>query len=74
MAKTSTHFSITSFVSQDKKNLSALSDGLRLPSEKEDSLLELNPSESVIKNILRFSKALKIEKSRSTGLIEIVLN
>ena len=61
MAKTSTHFSIASFVSQDKKNL------------KEDSLREY-PSEAVIKNILNFSKALKIEKSRHTGFVEIVLN
>ena len=61
MAKTSTQFSIASFVSQDKKNL------------KEDSLREY-PSEAVIKNILNFSKALKIEKSRHTGFVEIVLN
>ena len=62
MAKTSTQFSIASFVSQNKKNL------------KEDPSLEFNPSEAVIKNILSFSKALKIEKSQNTGLIEIVLN
>ena len=61
MAKTSTQFSVASFVSQDKKNL------------KEDSLREY-PSEAVIKNILNFSKALKIEKSRHTGFVEIVLN
>ena len=61
MAKTSTQFSIASFVSQDKKNL------------KEDSLREY-PSEAVIKNILNYSKALKIEKSRHTGFVEIVLN
>ena len=61
MAKTSTQFPIASFVSLDKKNL------------KEDSLREY-PSEAVIKNILNFSKALKIEKSRHTGFVEIVLN
>ena len=73
MAKTSTQFSIASFISQDNKNLSALNDGLSLSAEKEDSLREY-PSEAVIKNILNFSKALKIEKSRHTGFVEIVLN
>ena len=61
MAKTSTHFSIASFISPNKKNL------------KEDSLREY-PSEAVIKNILNYSKTLKIEKSRHTGFVEIVLN
>lgn len=71
MAKTSTHFSIASFpegthssISQNEKNL------------KEDSLQEFDsyPSEEAIKNILNYSKALKIERSREVGLIEIVLN
>ena len=61
MAKTSTHFSIASFISPDKKNIKEVS---------HDSY----PSEEAIKNILNFSKALKIEKSRQAGLIEIVLN
>lgn len=64
MAKNSTLFSNDSFISHGEKN------------QKEKTLLdnETCPSDGVIRNILSFSKALKIEKSREVGLIEIVLN
>ncbi len=64
MAKNSTLFSNLSFISAGEKNL------------KEKSLFDnqFSPSDAIITGILSFSKALRIEKSRQTGLIEIVLN
>jgi hypothetical protein len=64
MAKNSTLYSNVSFISSGKKNL-------------KDNTLSNNqfaPGDAIITGILSFSKALKIEKSRSAGLIEIVLN
>ncbi|MBI4930316.1 MAG: hypothetical protein HY841_06105 [Bacteroidetes bacterium] len=61
MQKNSTHFPNASFIPHDKKDM------------KEISSLEL-PSDAVIQNIINFSKALKISKSREVGLIEIILN
>jgi hypothetical protein len=60
MAKTFTHCTSTSFISP-KKNL------------KEDFPPEL-PKMEVIKNILNFSKALKVHKSHLAGNISFVLN
>ncbi|TAL59397.1 MAG: hypothetical protein EPN85_09370 [Bacteroidetes bacterium] len=64
MAKNSTLFSNASFISLFEKNV------------KEKASLEnqFSPGDAVIANILAFSKALKIERSRQTGLIEVVLN
>ena len=64
MAKNSTLFSNLSFISRGEKNL------------KENSSLDnqFSPGDTVIANILNFSKALKVEKSRECGLIEMVLN
>lgn len=62
MAKNSTLFSNTPFISDTKKKL------------KEDALNCESPSDAVIQNILNFSKALKIERSKSIGFVETVLN
>lgn len=64
MAKNSTLFSNASIITLRDKNLK----------EKAFSDNQFSPGDAVIANILAFSKALKIEKSRSTGLIEMVLN
>ncbi|MBI3500410.1 MAG: hypothetical protein HY063_01335 [Bacteroidetes bacterium] len=61
MAKTSTHFPITSFIDSNKKNVKEVS-------------LNNNPNEETIQNILNFSKALCVKKLRAAGLVEIVLN
>ena len=63
MAKTSTLFSIESFISNVENVV------------KENPSLnnQYCPGDAVIANILNFSKALKIEMSR-VGLIEIVMN
>ena len=61
MAKTSTHFPITSFIVSDKKNVKEVS-------------YDNYPSREVVKNILNYSNSLKIEKSHAVGLVEIVLN
>lgn len=61
MQKNSTHFPNKSFIPHDEKDM------------KENTSPEF-PSDAVIRNILNFSKALKIEKSCHAGLIEIVLN
>lgn len=64
MAKNSTLYSNGSFISRSEKNL------------KEKALPDnqVYPGDAVIANIIAFSKALKIRKSREAGLIEIVLN
>lgn len=64
MAKNSTLFSNASFLSLGEKNL------------KDKAFLDNHfaPDDAVIANILAFSKALRIEKSRQTVLIEVVLN
>ncbi|MEK6615597.1 MAG: hypothetical protein AABZ32_05735 [Bacteroidota bacterium] len=64
MAKNSTLFSNAFFISHSEKNL------------KEKTLLnsEVCLSNAVIINILSFSKALTIEKSKNIGFIEVVLN
>lgn len=64
MAKSSTLFSNVSFISRAEKNLK----------EKPSQSDQYSPGDVVIANILAFSKALRIEKSRDAGLIEIVLN
>ena len=64
MAKNSTLFSNLSVISRGEKNVN----------EKFLSDNQFAPDNSVIANILAFSKALKIEKSSKTGLIEINLN
>ncbi len=64
MAKNSTHFSNASIITLCDKNLK----GKSLPDN------QFSPGDAVIANILAFSKALKIEKTSGTGLIEVVLN
>ena len=61
MAKNFTLFSNESFISDSTQKL------------KEDVFAQL-PSDAVIQNILNFSKALKIEKSKSAGIVEMILN
>ncbi len=61
MQKNSTLFSTASVVPQDQKDMKST------PSQEV-------PGDAVIRNILNFSKALEIRKSRETGLIEVVLN
>ena len=64
MAKNSTLSSNAPFISLSAENVK----GYSITAE------QCSPSEAVIANILAFSQALRIEKSRQTGLIEIVLN
>ena len=64
MQKNSTHFSNASVIPHDEKDMKEIS------SQEYDSY----PGDAVINNILNFSKALKIERSRDAGLIEMVLN
>ena len=64
MAKNSTLFSNASFISSGEKNLK--------DNSSQDN--QFSPSDAVIANILAFSKALKVERSREVGLIEVVLN
>ena len=63
MAKNSTLFSNVSFVS--------LNENLKGKSFRDN---QFAPNDAVISNILSFSRALKIEKSHHTGLIQMVLN
>ena len=62
MAKNFTLYSSESFISNNPKKLKEIVSG-------SDS-----PGETVIQNILNFSKALKIEKSQMVGLVEMILN
>jgi hypothetical protein len=64
MAKNSTLFSNVSIISLSEKNL------------KEEALKDnqCSPGNAIIANILNFSKALQVEKSREAGTIELVLN
>ena len=64
MAKNSTLYYNGSFISPSEKNLKEKA----LPNNQSC------PGDSVIANVLSFSKALKIERSRESGMIEIVLN
>lgn len=64
MEKNSTLFSNASFIS-------ACHSDLKDQAFSED---QFTPGDAVIANILAFSNALRIEKSRTTGLIEVVLN
>jgi len=64
MAKNSTLTSNASFISAGQKNVKA----------EAFTSDQFCPGDAVIANIVAFSQALKIEKSRETGLIEIVLN
>ena len=66
MAKNSTLFSNASFIFRGEKNLKEKTN--------RQSADEMSPSDAVINNILSFSKALKIKKSREIGMIEMVLN
>jgi hypothetical protein len=70
MAKNSTLYSNAPFISSMENGVSARQTG-----QKENDLaVNQSPSDAVIANILGFSKALKVEKSSQTGLIEMVLN
>ena len=61
MAKNSTLFSNEpSFISEN-------------PEKLKEQISE-SPSDQVIQNILNFSKALKVHKSSTAGVVEIVLN
>ena len=64
MAKNSTLFSNASFISLEEKHVK---DRTSLDNQ-------FAPGDAAIANILAFSQALRIEKSRQTGLIEVVLN
>ena len=63
MEKNSTLYSNVPLNLSDKQNLG-----------KNMFIPPVSPSDAVITNILAFSKALKIERSREAGLIEIILN
>jgi len=64
MKRTATIFSLTSFHSK-------VSD----PSvEKRRSRKVVSPSESVIRNLLNYSKALTVLKTTQTGYINMVMN
>ncbi|MBI4945641.1 MAG: hypothetical protein HY840_04480 [Bacteroidetes bacterium] len=62
MAKNSTHISCASFFPFNEKYLKGKTESCDMPGE------------AVIQNILRFSKALRVKKSRGVGLVEFVLN
>ena len=55
-----------------------LSSNVYFISPKEDQLTSRqetdSPSDASIANILGFSKALRVEKSKQTGVVEMVLN
>lgn len=44
------------------------------PSEKRRKRNEMNPSESVIRNILNYSKAVSVYKTEDAGIINLVMN
>ena len=67
MAKNSTLFSNASFISHREKDLKEKNN----PDNYRD---EMCPGDALINNILSFSKALKIEKSREIGTIRMMLN
>lgn len=64
MAKNSTLSSNAPFISPGEKNLKA----------KASLHNTIFPGDAVVANILNYSKALKVEKSRQLGLIEMVQN
>ena len=64
MAKTSTLFSIESFISDVEKDVK----------EKPSLNNQYCPGDAVIANILNFSKVLRVEKSDHIELLEILLN
>jgi len=45
-----------------------------IPSEKRRKRNEMHPSESVIRNILNYSKALSVFNTQDTGIINLVMN
>lgn len=61
MEKNSTHFSNASFIPHEEKDM------------KENTSQEI-PGDAVIQNILNFSKAFRIKKSATIGIVELVLN
>ena len=61
MQKNSTHFHEASIIPHDENDMM-------------ESLSQEMPGDTVIQNILNYSKALKVEKSPSAGVIEIILN
>lgn len=69
MAKNSTHISCTSFFAHNEKDLPSGLVGMK--DKAESGYL---PGESAIQNILNFSKALRMEKSKDVGVVEFVLN
>jgi hypothetical protein len=44
------------------------------PSDKRRRRNEMNPSESVIRNILNYSKALSVYSTQDAGIINLVMN
>jgi hypothetical protein len=44
------------------------------PSDKRRRRTEINPSESVIRNILNYSKALSVYSTQDAGIINLVMN
>ncbi len=61
MKRTATFFQVTPRVSSN-------------PSDKRRKRDEMNPSESVIRNILNYSKALSVCATKDTGIINLVMN
>jgi len=52
------------FISERKKSLS----------KKTEALSPFLPDEITVQNILNFSKAMKVEKTKSAGVVELYLN
>jgi hypothetical protein len=74
MEKKSTLFSYNPFLSHNQKILKE-KEMCFLPEEiMQEAKDELSPRDAVIANILNFSRSLIIEKSRTIGFFEIVLN
>ncbi|MFZ4523358.1 MAG: hypothetical protein ACOYNC_16740 [Bacteroidales bacterium] len=64
MKRTATFYSLTSFPS-----------GEIVPSaDRRRRKREVSPSESVIRNLLNYSKALAVLKTNETGYINLVMN
>ncbi|MCX6305484.1 MAG: hypothetical protein NT040_10995 [Bacteroidetes bacterium] len=64
MKRSATFYSLTSFTSREND-----------PSaDKRRRRREVSPSESVIRNLLNYSKALAVLKTNETGYINLVMN
>jgi len=46
----------------------------RFAERKEKDLTEFSPSDSIIKDILNYSKASVVKKSQMTGIVKFILN